>query len=106
MTPFLPSGPGLLQGLFARSGRGSFSNRFVPQKHSELKYRTERRENVRIRPFFIYLNKSKGIVFRVIPFIFYNLIGGYKGMSRQELIIMLAILLVGVCLIALTLFFG
>ena len=41
--------------------------------------------------------------FRVSGFISYNLGGGYIGMNRQELIIMLTVLAVGVCIIVLIL---
>ena len=44
--------------------------------------------------------------FRVVDFILYNLIGGYTGMNRQELIIMLTVLAVGVCIIVLILLNG
>jgi hypothetical protein len=44
--------------------------------------------------------------FRVVEFILYNLEGGYAGMNRQELIIMLAVLAVGVCIIVLILLNG
>ena len=44
--------------------------------------------------------------FRVFDFILYNLMGGYAGMNRQELIIMLAVLAVGVCIIILILLNG
>ena len=43
------------------------------------------------------------IAFRVWGFILYNLSGGYVGMNRQELIIMLTVLAVGVCIIVLIL---
>ena len=44
--------------------------------------------------------------FRVVDFILYNLMGGYTGMNRQELIIMLTVLAVGVCIIILILLNG
>jgi hypothetical protein len=45
-------------------------------------------------------------VFRLFRFILYNLEGGYMGMNRQELIIMLTVLAVGVCIIILILLNG
>lgn len=54
-----------------------------------------------IRAFCVLL-----AVFRASSFISYNLNGGYPGMNRQELIIMLTVLVVGVCIIILILLNG
>ncbi len=45
-------------------------------------------------------------LFRTPDFILYILSGGYVGMNRQELIIMLTVLAVGVCIIILVLLNG
>jgi len=76
MRPFQPSSPGPLQGFFLRLRAGRWCDLPVPRAQA---------------------------AFRVLGFISYNLGGGYVGMNRQELIIMLTVLAVGVCIIVLIL---
>ena len=76
MTPFQPSSPGPFQGFFLRPQAAS--SRRIPESGAHG-------------------------AFRVSGFISYNLSGGYVGMNRQELIIMLTVVAVGVCIIILIL---